>query len=287
MKRKKLIVYSVVVLILSIIVYMTYKEMTYYGVRRIEIVTDQRTFEKTPASFDEITILFFSDIHYNLFMDKERLEPFIETIIDLDPDIVLFGGDLYDHPSVRLPSQQVIDQLSDLLARIPARLGKYAVLGNHDHESTRTRAIVSETLQKGGFMVLVNEETHIYNQQKDKISLIGLDSQLLGSPDIEKAFSMHDDSLMTIVLSHTPDIIDLLPINKVDWQLSGHSHGGQIALPLIGPIMKVPYAQNHIAHTSIVNGIRLDISNGIGTTRYDMRLFANPQIHLYTLRYDD
>ena len=287
MKIKKLFVWVVILSLLSVSSFLLYKELTEFSVNRIEIVSDKRVFDKTPDSFNGTSIVFISDIHYNAFMNESRLLPFIETIKQLEPDIVLFGGDLFDHPSVTLPSDTIIQQLTQLLASIEAPLGKYAVLGNHDHESSLTRAIVIQTLEDAGFQVLINDEVHVYNQHQDKISIIGIDSQLLGSPNIESAFSSHDDSLLTIVVSHTPDIIDSLPINKVDWQLSGHSHGGQIALPFIGPLYKVPFAQNHIKQTSMVNGILLDVSNGLGTTRYDMRLFANPQIHYYTLSKDD
>ncbi len=287
MKFKKILVWLLILSLLSISSFLLYKELTEFSVNRIEIVSDKRVFDKTPDSFNGTSIVFISDIHYNAFMDKTRLLPFIEKIKQLEPDIVLFGGDLFDHPSVTLPSEAIIAELTQLLTSIDAPLGKYAVLGNHDHESSMTRAIVIQTLEDADFQVLINDEVHVYNQQQDKISIIGIDSQLLGSPNVDAAFSSHDDSLLTIVISHTPDIIDLLPINKVDWQLSGHSHGGQIALPFIGPLYKVPFAQNHIKPTSVVNGIRLDVSNGLGTTRYDMRLFANPQIHYYTLSNDE
>ncbi len=287
MKLKKVLTVVIVLSVLSVSILLLYKELTEYSVKRIEIVSDKRVFDKTPTSFVGTSIVFISDIHYHAFMDKDRLTPFIETIRQLNPDIVLFGGDLYDHPSVKLPPEAIIKELTQLLASIEAPLGKYAVLGNHDHESSITKALTIQTLEDADFQVLINEQVHVYNQSQDKIAIIGIDSQLLGSPNIEAAFANADDSLLTIVLSHTPDVIDLLPINKADWQLSGHSHGGQIALPFIGPLYKVPYAQNHINPTSIVNGILLDVSNGIGTTRYDMRLFANPQIHYYTLGKDE
>jgi predicted MPP superfamily phosphohydrolase len=280
---KKNLVRILILILLLVILFLFYKEMSEYAVKRVEVDASNQAFANVPKSFDQTTIVFFSDVHYNKFMDKERLLPFIETINQLEPDIVLFGGDLYDHPSVILPSDEIIKELTTLLKSIDAPLGKYAVLGNHDHESTKTVSIVRQTLEDSGFEVLVNEQAKIYNSQLEYISIVGVDSQLFGDPDIEMAFVDHNENDFTIVLSHTPDLVELLDPNHADWQLSGHSHGGQVALPLIGPLYKVPYAEKYTKQQQTVNGIQLNVSNGVGTTRVDMRLFANPQIHYYTL----
>lgn len=281
---KKRLVKILISMLLLVMLFLFYKEMSEYAVKRVEVDASDQTFSKVPASFNQTTIVFFSDVHYNKFMDKERLLPFIETINQLEPDIVLFGGDLYDHPSVILPSNEVIAELTSMLESINAPLGKFAVLGNHDHESSKTVSIVRQTLENAGFELLVNEEAQIYNDQHEYISLVGIDSQLHGNPDVGLAFKEHRATDFTIVLSHTPDLVDLLDPNHVDWQLSGHSHGGQVALPFIGPMYKVPYAEKYTKQTQMVNGIQLNVSNGVGTTRMDMRLFANPQIHYYTLK---
>ena len=280
---KKNLVRIFILILLLIMLFLFYKEMSEYAVKRVKVDASNQAFANVPQSFDQTTIVFFSDVHYNKFMDKERLLPFIETINQLEPDIVFFGGDLYDHPSVILPSNEIIEELTTMLKSIDAPLGKYAVLGNHDHESTKTVSIVRQTLENSGFEVLVNEQVKIYSSQLEYISVVGVDSQLFGDPDIEMAFKDHNPNDFAIVLSHTPDLVELLDPNNVDWQLSGHSHGGQVALPLIGPLYKVPYAEKYTKKQQTVNGIQLNVSNGVGTTRVDMRLFANPQIHYFTL----
>ena len=68
------------------------------------------------------------------------------------------------------------------------------------------------------------------------------------------------------------------------WQLSGHSHGGQIALPWIGPIVTPPGSRQFTHGTHDVNNVRLDITNGLGTTGIKARFFANPSIHLFVLK---
>jgi len=279
--KKKILFWLLFIACLSGLLLGLLYEVTLWAPRRITVTYDEITSAKLPASFDNSTVLFITDIHYNAFMNKQRLQPVIDRINQLGPDIVIFGGDLFDHPSVVVPTIAIQEEITFLLESIQAPLGKYAVLGNHDLESSRTRQIVETILHTAGFYVLVNELTLVYNQNSTPIQLIGLDSQLLGNPDIPLAFENHQADLFTLVISHTPDIADELPYGKVDWQLSGHSHGGQIALPFLKPILTPPFAQNYRQGTYQVQDFRLDVSNGVGTTRYDMRLFANPQLNFF------
>ncbi len=283
MTIKKLLKRILLVIVTLVILGLFYYELTQASVRRIEIDVQTRVFDNLPSAFDNKTLVFFSDVHFNKFMDAERLMPFIETINDLNPDIILFGGDLFDHPSVDYPSETTIETMTSMFKNLQAPLGKFAVYGNHDLESSLTKSLIANIYQESGFQLLVNESVKIYHEQFDSITLVGLDSQLLGQPDIKQAFQDVDEQQLVITLSHTPDIVSELTNTPTQWQLSGHSHGGQIALPLIGPIYKVPFATQY-PKSQTVETIILDVSNGIGTTRFDMRLFANPQIHHYTLR---
>lgn len=283
MPFKKIIKYVMISLSLILAITLFYRELTINSVRRIQIDAQTRSFDNLPASFENLSLVFFSDIHYNQFMNQERLQPFIDTINELNPDIILFGGDLFDHPSVKYPDETIVAEIKEALKSLKAPLGKYAVYGNHDLESSLTKSLIASIYKDSDFTLLVNQSQRIYNQDLDFITLVGLDSQLLGKVDVEAAFMDVDFSSLTLTLSHTPDIISELNSRLTRWQLSGHSHGGQVALPIIGPIYKVPYATNYPT-SQTVNNIILDVSHGIGTTRFDMRLFANPQIHYFKLK---
>lgn len=281
MKIKLLRWLTVILVTMTLLTGLIY-EMTVWGPRRLSVDIVTLSDSLIPDSFEGVNVLFFSDAHYNKFMDKERFSAVVSRINQLDPDIVIFGGDLFDHPSVVYPSNDIQNELIALLSSIQAPLGKYAVFGNHDLESPRTKQMITNVLQAGGFELLVNQNIPIYNKDDRYIRLIGLDSQLLGNPDLSSAYQDIDEGEFVITVSHTPDIIDDLPLST-RWVLAGHSHGGQIRIPIFNELYTVPYARNYVSGEHIVNGIRLNISNGIGTTRWDIRLMADPQIHLYTL----
>lgn len=272
---------SVILVTMTLLTTLIY-EMTVWGPRRLSVEIETLVDPSIPASFEGINVVFFSDAHYNKFMDRERFLNVVTRINQLDPDIVIFGGDLFDHPSVDYPTTDIQSELTDLLSMIQAPLGKYAVFGNHDLESPRTEQMITNIFQASGFELLVNQNIPIYNKSESFIRLVGLDSQLLGTPDINGAYDGVADGEFVITVSHTPDIIDDLPV-LTRWVLAGHSHGGQIRLPFFNQLYTVPYARNYVYGEHVVNGIRLNISNGIGTTRWDIRLMADPQIHSYTL----
>jgi uncharacterized protein len=278
----KIVRWLTVILVAMILLTVLIYEMTVWGPRRLTVETVTLTDTLIPDSFEGVKVLYFSDAHYNKFMDKERFSTVVTRINQLDADIVIFGGDLFDHPSVEYPTTEIQDELIALLSSIRAPLGKYAVFGNHDLESPRTKQMIANVLAAGGFDLLINQNIPIYNKDDSYIRLVGLDSQLLGTPDLTAAYQGVNEGEFVLTISHTPDIIDQLP-TSTRWVLAGHSHGGQIRVPIFNELYTVPYARNYVSGEHLVNGIRLNISNGIGTTRWDIRLMADPQIHIYTL----
>lgn len=240
--------------------------------------------EKIPVSMDEFKIVFFSDVHYNAFVDETRLQNIIDTINNENPDAVLFGGDLFDHPANKMPGEIEISIVSKLLNEIEADKGKFAVLGNHDLESVSTAIMVEETLYDAGFEVLSNKTLRIRNGNSGYITLCGLESGLLGHPDTETPFETVKNEDYTIVLCHTPDTALELSTSKADLFLAGHGHGGQIYLPLIGAMYRPVGAEEYYRGSHKLDSMLLDITNGCGTTKADVRFLADAEIVVYTLK---
>ncbi len=243
------------------------------------IMIENKTIESNKISEDiNLKIAYISDIHYNHFMNKERLEKMIEKINNNKPDIILFGGDVFDKPSKYPIDEKAENEIIELLQSLHAEYGKFAVLGEEDYDPQANN--IHQILFKGDFEVLTNKQIFITKDGKNMINLIGIDSLVGGNPDIESSFANVDTNLFTIVLTHAPDIISQLPTNEIDLVLAGHSHGGQINIPFIGSLNKVEGAKTYSQGDYYINQTQLIVSNGLGTTDSDIRIFADPECHM-------
>ncbi len=253
----------------------------YIGPKKLKVRYETIESNLISEDLNGLTICVFSDLHYNNFVNKERAQKIIDKINEQNPDVVFFLGDLFDHPSVHVPGEVCQGDLIQLLSSIHAPYGKFAVLGNHDLESPTATDIVKNVLYKGGFELKVNENFQIHLQKHSGIQIIALDSELLGEIDPVSAFEGSEENMYRIVLCHTPDTIDKLSDYQFDYMMAGHSHGGQLYIPLIGAIYIPQYAYNYNHGKYVIDAKTLDITNGVGTTRKDIRLFADQEIVVY------
>ncbi|MFV0552587.1 MAG: metallophosphoesterase [Anaerorhabdus sp.] len=279
--QKILIVLTLLVFLVGGLCYDTF----YVAPTRFTVRYENISSEKIPAQLNDINILFFSDVHYNNYMTPERFQEVVQLINNAAPDIVVFVGDLFDHPSVLLPNEEVTATLTAQLKEINAPLGKFAVLGNHDLESSTTKELVTSVLSNANFEIITNRSILIRNKGSEAIGLVGLDSQLLGNPDITSAFANVSPNSFNIVVLHTPDIADSLTSDQVDLQVSGHSHGGQVYFPIFGSFYTAPYAEVYNkGKYKIDDKFILDVMNGVGTTKADIRFLSDPEVVMYRLQ---
>lgn len=272
-----LILILIISLISSVIAY-----GTFVSVSSISIVNQKISSTKINDDMNDLKIAFISDIHYNHFMNKERLTKMIERINAFKPDILLFGGDLFDDPTLYPIDENVTKELAECLSQLQADYGKFAVLGETDHHES-VLPIVEDLLFQADFELLKNQNIQLTKEGSSTIYLIGIDSLVGGNPDVEMSLQEVDTNAFTIVLTHAPDLISQLPSNGIDLVLAGHSHGGQIALPFIGALNKKEGALSYSKGEYWINQTQLIVSNGMGTTDTDIRIFADPQCHILRL----
>ncbi|GAE91821.1 Ser/Thr protein phosphatase family protein [Gracilibacillus boraciitolerans JCM 21714] len=184
--------------------------------------------KKVMSAFENYKILQFSDTHIGFHYSIEQFEKLVRKINAENADLVVFTGDLIDNPRTYTVNQRLVT----LLDQIQAKDGKYWIYGNHDHGGYGTN-MLKELFDQSGFELLQNGHRQI-NKNGDMINIIGVDDVLLGKPDINQTFQGVDQNLLTILLAHEPDYAEIAKDYPVDIQLSGHSHGGQVQLPLIG-----------------------------------------------------
>src|SRR4028119_44018 len=252
-----------------------------------------------PASLQGTKLVQLSDLHYDgLRLSEDLLAAAIEASNQAEPDLVVLTGDyVTDDPAP-------INSLVQRLKHLQSRAGIYAVLGNHDLYYRRSRAQITDTLTSIGVRVLWNEIVHP----------LGPGLPLVGLPDFwsrefnpAPVMNQLDGNTPCIVLSHNPDSAEPLQEWRVDLQLSGHTHGGQIVIPGLGPAdagfqmlqhylpksvqRRIPYMKacaRVVKHWEWSQGLhqlgrnQLYINRGLGSYPPG-RLFCPPEVTVITL----
>ena len=234
-------------------------------------------------SFDGIKIVHFSDLHYKRIINKDRTKEIVDEINLINPDIVIFTGDLIDKDFD--VSDEDIEDLTLLLNNINSKYGKYAIIGNHDY--VRDDDILNDIYNNSSFTLLKNSYDVIYGDNNDKLFIGGVDTYSYDKADIDKTmeyFEDNEDIDYKIILVHEPDYIDTITSKyNVNLVLAGHSHNGQINIPFIKE-MFLPYGSNkYYENYYIVNDTPLYVSSGIGESRINFRLFNRPSINFYRI----
>lgn len=249
---------------------------------------EQKTlaFSDLPQGFDGLRVAFLSDIHYGPFFSKDRLDALVERVNALRPDLILLGGDYANDSDGAVAFFQLRPAFS-------ARLGVYAVPGNHDRVMPESnRDLLEGAMSAAGIVPLFNRTVPLSLSSGETIYLSGIDDYGNGHPDADAtARSVRQDDFL-IFLTHNPDAIpsfQKIPAldGSTDWAdliLCGHTHGGQVTLFGQKALFSVTsYGERYRTGWKEENGARILISNGVGTSVVPMRFFAPPQIHLITL----
>ena len=239
--------------------------------------------KKLPTSFNGLKIVHFTDTHYGRTTNNNDFKYLVSEINELKPDIVFFTGDLIDKDTVmnNKKKKELIKHLNNL----DAKIGKYAISGNHDLQFDE----YDEIIEKSGFLNLTNSFDIIYSKENDSIYIAGLESEIIGSPDIKSIMQpietgeKEDVPGYKILLLHTPDTISKIKHNTFDLTLAGHSHNGQVRIPFIGAVTKPNGAKKYYNEYYKVGKTDLYISSGIGTSTLNFRLFNKPSFNFYRL----
>ncbi|MCM3749849.1 metallophosphoesterase [Paenibacillus pasadenensis] len=252
--------------------------------RSLSVTNIEITSKQVSDSLDGIRIVQFSDTQLGESFTAQQLGNLAKRINSLQPDLVVFTGDLIDHYTrYGLDNRK---QAQRALAGINAPLGKFAVYGNHDRGGGGSGRY-ERYLEAAGFKVLVNEIYPIVTADGDRLVLAGLDDYLLGEPKPESTLMQLRPDDFNLLLLHEPDPADRFSEYPIDLQLSGHSHGGQIRIPFMAPLVTTSLGETYVAGPYSLPGqyrpMTLYVNRGIGTTRMPLRLFSRPELTLIRL----
>ncbi|MCW9130927.1 metallophosphoesterase [Bacillus paramycoides] len=278
---KKFIISLISILIILVSLYFYATEIE----RRLVSVTWNEIESPTiPKEFNNKKILQFSDVHLGPEFTLKQLDNLVGKMNELRPDIVVFTGDLIDKFGTYNAERE---EAKEILRGIPAPLGKYAVFGNHDRGGGGS-LFYKRYMEEAGFSVLVNEVQKIKVENGKYITISGLDDFLLGKPQIDSTLKNLGQQDFNMLLVHEPDVVDKVARYPVDFQMSGHSHGGQVQIPFAGPLITTKLAEKYVEGMYELEGkskpLHLYVNRGIGTTRMPVRFLSVPELSVFVLK---
>jgi predicted MPP superfamily phosphohydrolase len=223
-----------------------------------------------------LRVVQLTDIHAGLFMTRKDLKRYAEQVIALRPDLFVLTGDYITNSIAFLP------ECLEEMARINARYGTFATLGNHDHWYASPGDLAAIFRQYR--IPLLRNAHRVIHTPEGSFAVAGIDDLQAGQPDLKAALDGLAPGIPTILLSHRPEIFPEAAERGVALTLAGHYHGGQIKLNLAKRAISVAHLR-----TSYPEGLyRLDdsslyVSSGIGTSLTPIRLNARPEVTLLKL----
>ena len=222
-----------------------------------------------PAALDGVRIGLITDTHHSAYTSLAFIQRAVALLQHESPDLVVLGGDY-----VTLRQRAYVSDAAAPFAALRAPEGVFGVLGNHDEA-----AGVSRVLRAAGVSVLRDARTRL-RIRGETVDLLGVD-YWTRRPD-EIAPLARGRAPFTILLAHDPRRLWEAAALRIPLVLSGHTHGGQVSLPIVGPVaaQKFPVA----AGIRIEDETTLFVSRGVGTVLIPCRIGCPPEVALLTLR---
>jgi predicted MPP superfamily phosphohydrolase len=280
--------------ILCLFVYALFIETRMFREVRIEI--------RSPRSFGgTLEILHISDTHLRE-RDAAKLK-FLRGLHERPVDLVVVTGDMIE-------DNTGMELCVEALRGFTTTLGIYAVFGAHDHWDTRLWNVVRDLslggyrkgepndfdrlkreLEAAGIVCLQNESRRVAlpkTQREDAVWLVGVDDLFAGLEDFDKALEGVPEDAFRILLTHAIESPEELAALRFDAVFAGHSHGGQVRIPFVGPIItRSSLARKHASGTFKIRGVPFHLNNGVGGgTWTDFRFLCPPEVTYVTLRGD-
>ena len=227
-------------------------------------------------AYDGLKIVHLTDIHHSLYTPLEDVERAVQMTNHLEPDLIALTGDYVTF------SPTYIWPVAQVLGRLRARMGVFAVLGNHDFQvdaDEMTRALEAHHIR-----VLRNSHFALHSGQ-DKLWLVGVDDLWWSADDLEAGMRHVPSRDPKILLCHNPLGIRMAAEHHIDLVLSGHTHGGQVRLPVVGALYtRSKLGKRFISGWNRLDGTQIYVSRGIGKVLLPVRVGCPPEIACLNLR---
>jgi hypothetical protein len=225
-----------------------------------------------PPGLDGLRIGQLTDMHLGYLHCYENTRWAAWQIMREQPDLIAITGDFVSFHSA-------IAKLPEVLHMLRAPLGVYAITGNHDHWEGVEE--IREQVEALGIPLLMNANLPL-SWRGATFWLAGIDDMWYGVPDLHATLAGIPDDAFTIMLAHEPDFADVIARRNVQLQLSGHTHGGHIDMPLLGAPCLPHHGLQYVKGLQQVGPMQLYVSRGLGG--FPLRFNCPPEVTLITLR---
>ncbi len=262
------LVVSVLILLWTVVFYGSFIEPKLLTVKRYDVNLGE--------SGGRLRLAVISDIHLGGYRDELWAKKVVDRINSLKPDAVIIDGDTVTTPTG-------LDEMSPL-RDLKSVYGSFASLGNWDY---RIGAVdVRKRLGSYGVKTLWNRSVAVGNGTKE-LRLIGLDDFVYGQPDWDAAMSQVPADAVKVLVVHNPDFAPQAELHGIDLAITGHTHCGQIRLPLIGPVPPLPTHIGRQFDCGLFDfgQLKLFITPGVGEFGPRARLFDPAEISVLDIRY--
>lgn len=229
-----------------------------------------------PERFEGFRITQLTDVHHSRIVGTDEVRRTVDLANSTKPDLIALTGDY------TTSYRRYIEPCAEALGSLNAPEGVWAVLGNHDHYTDPE--LTTRALERNRIAVLNNANTSL-RRGSDVLQLSGIDDWSWAGTNWPRALHGLDQKRTTVLLSHQPRVLDFAEVEKVGLILSGHTHGGQINLPLIGPPARFATAELKYVQGLFRRGdTQLYVSRGTGVIGLPLRLGVRPEIAVLRLR---
>jgi predicted MPP superfamily phosphohydrolase len=233
------------------------------GVTRTEL-----PIKALPPALSGLRVGLITDVHRSRWVSHEDVAHAVDLLMAERPDLIVLGGDY-----VTWGDRQYVGPSADALAPLSAPYGVFAILGNHDNDRDTP-------------MALSKHDVHVLRDARTRLTIRGEAIDLLGirfwtrrASDI--ASLMHHAAPMTVLLAHDPRRLTEAAMLSIPLVLSGHTHGGQVVLPVLGAVAAKGFPV--VQGIGRKDGTTLFVSRGLGTIYVPVRVNCPPEVALLTL----
>lgn len=259
---------------------------SYYGMelepKWLEVTQVEIPLKRIPKVFDGYRILQISDIHIGGWMNRERLADVLASAREQKPDLIVLTGDYVLGHSWTTSVDAIAEDIVAELSALTLEYKVIGIMGNHDHWTDVEK--VGKVLERSGVIGLRND-IHMVVKNGWSLCFAGLDDVSQGEDRLKEFYNRLPVDMDSILLVHEPDYADTaVQVDRFGLQLSGHSHGGQVVLPFIGPPVLPLWARKYPAGLYDLDKMWLYTNRGVGMTSPFIRFNCRPEITVFTLR---